>query len=114
MVASDVELAESPWRRIKGLLGRASRDFQAGKGLWIVPSKGIHTIGMSFPIDVIYLDCNRRVVHAYQGLLPFRAGALSVRTQSILELPVGELSRSRTSVGDLLEFSEVPDSSCAK
>lgn len=73
-------------------------------GLWIFPSNGIHTIGMRFPIDALYLDADCRVVRAYEGLKPWRIAAVSLRTQSVLELPAGTLGKCPTRVGDLMQF----------
>lgn len=105
LLASEVELADTGWTRMKGLLGRSGEDFTNGKGLWIMPSQGVHTIGMSFPIDVVYLDSERRVVHLYHRLAPFRIAAVKFKTRSVIELPAGVLAQTRTSVGDLLDIS---------
>ena len=107
VLASEVDLADAGWARIKGLLGRSAKDLPAGKGLWIVPSQGIHTIGMSFPIDVVYLDWNCRVLLMYHRLPPFRLAALKFKARSVLELAPGTLSRSHTAVGDVLEIKEL-------
>ncbi len=104
-IASDVEVADSPWTRMRGLIGR--KDLAPGKGLWIQPSEGVHTIGMAFPIDVVYLDRDHRVLKVYHSLPPFRIGAVSMKTRSVLELPAGTLSRTQTTVGDILEFQPV-------
>ncbi len=75
-------------------------------GLWITPSEGIHTMGMRFPIDVLYLDADRRIVRIYRELKPWRIAAISRRTRSVLELPAGTLERCPARVGDLLEFEQ--------
>ena len=49
VLALEVELADTSWTRMKGLLGQTSESFTAGKGLWITPSQGVHTIGMKIP-----------------------------------------------------------------
>ena len=89
---------------MRGLLGRSAEEFRLGKGLWILPSDGIHTIGVSFPIDVAYLDAKYRVIRTYHSLAPFRVAAVKLKARSILELPAGTLKRSQTQVGDLLQF----------
>jgi|WetSurMetagenome_2_1015567.scaffolds.fasta_scaffold631504_1 uncharacterized protein len=104
LVVSELEIAETAISRLKGLIGRSAEDFPHGRGLWIFPSEGIHTIGMSFPIDVAYLDGSNRVVHTYHGLQPFRIARVKLRAKSILELPAGTLGESKTEVGDLLQF----------
>ncbi len=107
LVASEVEIAETGWARLKGLIGRSVQDFPQGRGLWISPSQGIHTIGMSFPIDVAYLDSKGRIIKLYHRLAPFRVAGLKLRAQGVLELPAGALARTRTEVGDTLEMRAV-------
>ncbi len=110
LVVSELEVAETAWSRFKGLIGRSVMNFQRGSGLWLIPSEGIHTIGMSFPIDVAYLDYRYRVVLTYHQLPPFRIARVKLKTRSILELPAGALAESRTEMGDLLQFLVVEDS----
>ena len=104
LLASKAEEANSPGTRMKGLMGRLPEQFPPGSGLWIIPSNGIHTFGMRFPIDAAYLDSRKRVVKIYKGLVPRRIAALTFRTKSVLELPAGTLEATRTQVGDELEF----------
>jgi uncharacterized protein len=104
LVASEVERADN-WRaRMKGLLGRSAQSLSNGQGLWIEPCQGIHTIGMSFPIDVAYLDANGRVIRLYFSLRPFRLAALKFRARSVLEMAPGTLLNSGAMVGDVLEL----------
>ena len=107
VLASEVQLADTSWTRMKGLLGRTSDDFSAGKGLWIDPSQGVHTIGMKFPIDVVYLDSKHRVIHVSHSLAPFRIAALKFKARSVIELPAGTLAQTETDIGDVLEISEL-------
>jgi uncharacterized membrane protein (UPF0127 family) len=90
---------------MRGLLG--CKDLAPGKGLWIRPSQGIHTIGMAFPIDVAYLDRDDRILRQYHRLAPFRIAAVSMKAHSVLELPAGTLSRTGTAIGDALEIQPV-------
>ena len=107
VLASEVELVDTEWTRIKGLLGRRAVDFASGKGLWIVPSQGVHTLGMSFPIDVAYLDSEYRDIHVCHKLAPFRIAALKLKARSVIELPAGTLAQTETSIGDVLEISAI-------
>jgi uncharacterized protein len=109
LVVSELEVAKAAWSRIKGLIGRVCKDFGPGKGMWIVPSEGIHTFGMSFAIDVAYLDANQRVIRTYHRLAPRRIAAIQMRAQSVLELPAGVLEQSGTKAGDLLQFLAVEE-----
>ena len=110
-LASKAEVARSVYRRMKGLIGRSPREFVRGNGLWIIPSDGIHTFGMRFPIDVAYLDRGERVIKTYHRLAPFRIAALSFRAKSVLELPAGTLAQTQTEVGDELVFQPFSDAS---
>ena len=92
---------------MKGLIGRSADAFSRGTGLWIVPSNGIHTIGMRYPIDVAYLDSKERVLKIYHRLAPFRLAALLLKARSVLELPAGTLEQTQTEVGDVLEMCSV-------
>jgi hypothetical protein len=108
-LASECKAADSGWERMRGLLGRVKEQFPPGMGLWLVPANSIHTIGMSFPIDVAYLDKAGRVIRLYHSLPPFRVAAIKFKTHSILELPAGTLARTRTEVGDIFEFRKLPE-----
>jgi uncharacterized protein len=114
LVASELEVAETGWSRMKGLVGRSVDSFVPGKGLWISPSEGIHTIGMAFPIDVAYLNSEGRIIHSYHRLAPNRIARIKFRARSILELPPGTLASSHTETGDLLLFLVSDDERGAK
>jgi len=86
--------------RLKGLLGRLS--ISPGEGLWVVPSRGVHTVGLLFPIDVIYLDAENRVVHLVEHMRPFRVSQIRLNCASVLELPPHTIYASRTRMGDQL------------
>ena len=95
-----VTVADSHVARLKGLLGR--RKLRANEGLWVAPSQGVHTIGMLFAIDVIYLDADNRVIHLIEDLRPFRVSPVKMTGASVLELPVRTIFESETQVGDEL------------
>ena len=75
-----------------------------------MPSKGIHTIGMKFPIDVIFLTKDNFVLSVMSGLAPYRISGVHLRGFSVLELPNGTVRKSHTEVGDQLEISLVETS----
>jgi uncharacterized membrane protein (UPF0127 family) len=81
----------------------ASR-FRRGQGLWIVPCHGVHTFAMRFPIDVLYLDQERIVIHIEEELKPWRMAAIRARASSVLELPTGTVRDSRTALGDQVDI----------
>ncbi|HEV2616961.1 MAG TPA: DUF192 domain-containing protein [Candidatus Acidoferrales bacterium] len=104
-VATEVTVADSYVRRLVGLLGKTKRWAQHGKALWIVPSQGVHTIGMLFPIDLIYLSKEKQVIHVEEFVRPFRISKVSLKTRSVIELPPHTIYRTGTQVGDEIEIS---------
>ncbi|MGD0428848.1 MAG: DUF192 domain-containing protein [Candidatus Acidiferrales bacterium] len=106
-VATEATVADSYVRRLVGLLGKTKRWAQLGRGLWIVPSRGVHTIGMMFPIDLIFLSKEKEVVHVEEHLRPFRISAVSLKATSVLELPAHTVFRTGTQVGDRMEIARL-------
>ncbi|MCS7157268.1 MAG: DUF192 domain-containing protein [Blastocatellia bacterium] len=101
-LASHVEVADRFVRRLVGLLGRPS--LPPEHGLLITWCDSIHTIGMRFPIDVVFVDQDTRVVKTVEALKPLRVVLPIQRAVAVLELPVGTIRRTRTCVGDQLHF----------
>ena len=64
-----------------------------------------HTIGMKFPIDVVFLNRGNAVVGLVQGMAPCRLSSIHFTSYSVLELPTGTIKKSRTEVGDQFEIS---------
>jgi uncharacterized membrane protein (UPF0127 family) len=95
-----VAVADTPLARLRGLLGRMR--LRPNEGLWVVPSRGIHTFGLRSPIDVIYLDGSQRVLHIIEHLSPLRIAGLRMQSHSVLELPAHAIWGSGTQVGDQL------------
>ena len=104
-VATEAAVANTFFRRLVGLLGKTKRWLRPGNGMWIVPSRGVHTIGMLFPIDVIFLDQSRCVVHIEEHMRPFTIPKVCLKAKSVLELPPHTVFRTGTRVGDLLEIA---------
>jgi uncharacterized membrane protein (UPF0127 family) len=92
--------ADTLTMRLKGLLGKFR--LKPDDGIWLVPSCGIHTIGMLFAIDLIYLDAANRVIHLVEHLGPFRISPIRIKCASILELKSRAIYSSNTQVGDEL------------
>jgi len=70
-----------------------------------MPSSGVHTLGMRFPIDVVGLDKNMRVIKVWHALAPNRVTSVSMKMRSVIELAAGQIRNTRTEVGDLLEVT---------
>jgi len=102
-LADRADIADSSGKRRTGLLKHTS--LAPGEGLWIAPCEAVHTIGMKFPIDVLYLDKKRRILKIRASMPKWRLSAC-LRAHSVLELPAGRCEEMRTVVGDQLEFEK--------
>jgi uncharacterized protein len=105
-LATDLSVAATHWSRFRGLMCTDVASFRRGQGLWIVPCRGIHTLAMSFPIDVVYLDGEKHVVHLEENMKPWRVGRVSLKATSVLELPGETLKSSGTIIGDAIEIGQ--------
>lgn len=87
-----------------GLLTRKRLD--PDEGLWLVPCVMIHTVGMRFPIDAVFLDRSLRVVGVTEHLAPHRLGRPFAGTFSVLEIAAGRARELEIEVGDRLDLRE--------
>ncbi len=104
VLAESTVVANTSSKRRQGLLGRDT--FEPGAGLWIVPCESVHSFGMRFPIDVVYLDRKRKVRKVREHMIPGRISA-DLLSHSVLELPAGTIARTRTQPGDQLEIERL-------
>lgn len=98
----NVRAADSFRKRLLGLYGYGR--FRLGDGLWLVPCNSIQTIGLRYPIDVVFLDRGNRVVRIFENVRPGRVIWPVRGAYSTLELPAGVVRSSETQVGDQTEF----------
>jgi uncharacterized protein len=101
-LAHCAEVADDGAKRRKGLLGR--QELRPGEGLWIRPCEAVHTFGMQFPIDLVYLDRKLRVKKVRSDVPPWRLSAC-LTAHSVLELASGTIRDTQTKPGDMLGFS---------
>jgi uncharacterized protein len=101
VVSDRCHFANTVLKRMVGLLNR--RRFARGEGLLLDRCYGVHTFGMRFPIDVLFLDKDLRVIRAVKGLPPYRTSIVK-KAVYVLELPVGALEASRTEEDDQIQI----------
>ena len=102
-VAAHVELADGIWSRFMGLMFRAA--LPEGHGLALRPCNSIHMFFMRFPLDVLFVDGDGRVVRLYENLRPWRMTRLVPKAKACLELPTGTIAKAGVQVGDLLALT---------
>lgn len=99
-IASDIAVADTFISRMKGLLGKLT--LPRGGGLWIKPCNSIHTIGMKFSIDVLFLDRENRVIAIKQNFGPNRLSRPYLNASAVLELPAGTIDETVAGIGDIV------------
>jgi uncharacterized protein len=102
-----ITVADSTLARLRGLIGRFK--LRSDEGIWVVPSSGVHTIGVMVPLDLIYLDASHRVIHVVEHFPTFRIAPIRADSESVLELPTHTIYSSQTQVGDQLLICAAAD-----
>lgn len=101
-LAETAEIANTPLKRLIGLLGR--KGLETDQGLIIMPCNSIHTFFMRFAIDVVFLDKNMQVVAISQALPPTRLFFAPLRSRLVIELPRGTIKRTNTQLKDIISI----------
>ena len=106
VLAERAERARSYWARLRGLMFR--RSLPADGGMVIEPNGSVHTFWMRFPIDVVFVDRQNRVVGIVHAMPPNRPYAGARKARRTIELPAGAIARTGTQVGDQLQLEDAP------
>lgn len=96
-----VTVASNFAARLLGLLGTASPDPQ--KAFYLIPCAGVHTFGMKYPLDVVFLDGQGRVVQLFQNLSPNKITKIIPAAKSALELSPDTIKANEIQIGDYLK-----------
>lgn len=104
-VIQSVEECATLRSRVVGLLGRVS--IKPGEAVWIHPCSGIHTWGMQFAIDVLYLDRSGKLIKIANNIRPWRMPLPCMKAKSVVEMKAGEAERLRVSKGEQYRFEEI-------
>jgi uncharacterized membrane protein (UPF0127 family) len=97
-----VSVAWSAWSRLRGLLGRPAP--AAGTGLLLPGCSSVHTIGMRYAIDVVFLDADARILSVRPRVQPGRWFVAHRGAAFALEMAAGEAAESLLRAGDVLHF----------
>ncbi|MHC1715995.1 MAG: DUF192 domain-containing protein [Acidaminococcaceae bacterium] len=100
-IATEAKIADNFITRLKGLLG--SDHLEEGRALIIRPCNGIHTIGMNYSIDVIFIDKNDKVIKIVVDM-PSRKISTCSNASYVIETPSGVVSMTNTTVGDIISI----------
>jgi len=102
LLVESVRVAAGFFQRGKGLLGLKRLD--GAEGLWLSPCNSIHSFGMAFEFDALFLDETRKVLALYPSFRKNRISGIIRNARGVLEMPAGTIRRSGTEVGDEIVF----------
>ncbi|HEY0829473.1 MAG TPA: DUF192 domain-containing protein [Bacilli bacterium] len=105
IISENVTVADRFMTRLKGWLGKKSLKAN-DETLLIVPCSSVHTFGMHFKIDVIFLDDKNLILHMIESMKPNRTSAIVPKAKKVLELPEGQISRSKLRLLDQIRFED--------
>jgi uncharacterized protein len=98
-VLAVAEVAASPRRRARGLMGREDVE-----GVLVLrPCRQVHTFGMRFPIDVAFCDGAGIVLHL-STLPPRRVSRPVWHSSFVIEARAGSFERWKLQAGDVVEI----------
>lgn len=95
--------ARTLWQRLRGLIARPK--LKSGEGLLITPCNSVHTIGMRYPLDLVFLDKDGGVVKCVTGIQPWRVSAAR-KARHTLELVAGSIAEANIAVGDRFSWEQ--------
>ena len=104
-VATQVEIAATRTTRRRGLLGRDGLNEAAA--MLLAPCGSVHTIGMRFALDVVFVDRQGYAVKIVRNLRPWRI-AIATGASAVIEMTAGSLRWGQVLVGDRLYLAPTP------
>lgn len=103
LLGSHVRLADRLWSRVRGYLARPEPE--EGEGILLVPCNAVHTFGVPFPLDILFLGADGTVLDTEEELRPWRWTRRVSRARYVLEVPSGTIRASETERGDELTWA---------
>lgn len=104
IIAEQVLVANTFWKRLKGLM--FTKSLNPGTCLHILPCRSIHTFFMNYAIDVLHLDSNQRIVGIESCIQPKKLGVRIPHTVSVVELEAGSIAQTKTKIGQAVQFKK--------
>jgi len=101
-IAEKVEVADSFFSRLKGLLRRENLDFN--EGLLLTPCNQIHTLGMKFVIDAVFISKSGEIVFIKENMQPGNVSEKVSQAYQVLELKSGAVNDNDIEIGNKIAF----------
>lgn len=105
-LGKQVKLADGFLTRLRGLL--FTNGLRPGEGLLLRPCSSIHTMGMRYDIDVLFLSKTGEVLRVEEHMRPGRLGIAVRGAWEVLELKSGEAAVHNIHPGNIVWFEDTP------
>lgn len=102
VLVEELQVADTVWKRLRGLLGRTQ--FGKNEGMVIVPCNAVHTIGMAFALDLLFLGCDGTILKVEPDVRPWRM-RFCWKAHAVVELPSGSLKHLSCQVGEQVTWN---------
>lgn len=102
IILEKVEIANSFFTRLKGLLGRER--LEKKEGLIIKPCNSVHTIGMKFPIDVAFVNNDDEIIHIIYSMFPGKFSHVIKNSKYVIEVNAGVFRNQGLKIGDKIKI----------
>lgn len=107
IIADNGKVACTFWQRFRGLLGRS--DYSCGEALLIKPCSSVHTVGMKFAIDVLFVSAKNEIVHIIEAMPAYRFSPWVRDAAYVVELPAGRVACCGIKTGHSLSINSQND-----
>ena len=101
IIAHHSVLADTFYRRLKGLLGTTA--LPHGEGFIIKPCSSVHTFGMKYSIDVLFVDKNHKIIKKNENMRPGQV-SMAFGSSYVIELPAGTIGQTECMIGDEIKL----------
>lgn len=103
VIVEKLFIANSFWPRMKGLMGK--KDLAEDEGLLLVPCNSVHSMFMRFPIDLLFLDRELKIIRIIERFKPWKATPIFRDCYQVVELRSGIVVKKGVSIKDELEIA---------
>ena len=102
LITAEVTEAAGFFGKLSGLI--AGKKLKDDQGFLIKNCNSIHTMGMRYGIDAVFLDKDNRILKIYHDIKPFRVTPFVRDAFFVLEVRAGTIKRTSLTAGDLINF----------
>ena len=103
LLLGEVQKTKTPFERARGLLFRPS--LEENQGLLITPCNSVHTFFMRYPLDLIYIDKELKVIKAVEDIYPWRM-SMSRGAKGVIECKTGTIQKHELKINTHLIWKE--------